>query len=136
MRGLWTILRLARTLGVTDPRVSHDSAYHADVARVLAIAVGCLALVSCRDEAPKPEASAPVEVFYPIRGTVKAIAADRRSVTLDHEEIPGLMGPMEMEFGVADPSVVQGLEAGTRVEGVLRVRGRGPLITRLSRTAQ
>jgi Cu/Ag efflux protein CusF len=54
-------------------------------------------------------------------------------VTLDHEEIPGLMAAMEMEFAVADPAVLQGIDAGAKVEGELRVRGRAPEITRLAK---
>jgi Cu/Ag efflux protein CusF len=64
---------------------------------------------------------------------VKAVAADRRSVTLDHEEIKDLMAAMEMEFAVAHPSVLDGIAAGDKVEGELRVRGRAPEITRLAK---
>lgn len=94
-----------------------------------------LSLVACKgggDTAPPP-ASPPAVVFYPIRGLVKGVASDRRSVTLDHEEIPGLMAAMEMEFAVADPAVLQGIDAGAKVEGELRVRGRAPEITRLAK---
>jgi protein SCO1/2 len=99
------------------------------------IASLCLALVACQGpgHGATSQASPVPEVFYPIRGMVKAVAADRRSVTLDHEEIPGLMSAMEMEFPVADPAVLAGIDAGARVEGQLRLRGRGPAITRLSR---
>lgn len=101
----------------------------------LPITLSCLALVACAGDGPgaKPAPSPVAVVFYPIRGTVKAVAADRRSVTLDHEEIPGLMAAMEMEFAVADPAVLQGIDAGSRVEGELRVRGRAPEITRLGK---
>jgi Cu/Ag efflux protein CusF len=91
-------------------------------------------LVGCRGGGaapPPPPTTAPAVVVYPLRGVVKAVAADRRSVTLDHEEIPGLMAAMEMEFAVADPSVLAGIAPGARVEGDLRVRGRAPEITRL-----
>lgn len=91
-------------------------------------------LVGCRGGGgapPPPTTSAAEVVVYPLRGVVKAVAADRRSVTVDHEEIPGLMAAMEMEFPVADPAVLDGIAPGTRVEGDLRVRGRAPEITRL-----
>lgn len=99
------------------------------------IAVSCLALAACAGDgrSAKPTPSPVAVVFYPIRGTVRGVAADRRSVTLDHEEIPGLMAAMEMEFAVADPAVLQGIDAGARVEGELRVRGRAPEITRLAK---
>ncbi|HUG55046.1 MAG TPA: copper-binding protein [Vicinamibacteria bacterium] len=103
--------------------------------RLAGTALLLLALVSCREGRPRPEPSVPVDVLYPIRGTVKAVAADRRSVTLDHEQIPNLMDAMEMEFGVADPAMLKGIDPGARVEGVLRMRGRGPLITELRRSS-
>ena len=93
-----------------------------------------LLLVACGggpEAAPAPSAAA--VVVYPIRGVVRAVAADRRSVTLDHEAIPGLMEAMEMEFPVSAPAVLDGIEPGARVEGDLRMRGRAPEITRLVR---
>jgi Cu/Ag efflux protein CusF len=57
---------------------------------------------------------------YPIKGTVTAIDADKTHVTLDHEDIPGLMRAMEMEFPVSDPKVLEGISAGDGVEGQLR----------------
>jgi Cu/Ag efflux protein CusF len=94
----------------------------------------CL-LLSCGRGAgdPKPAASAPGDVVYPVRGIVKAIASDRRSITIDHEEIPDFMDAMEMEFTVPDPAVLQGIEAGAYVEGLMRRRGRSLDITRLAK---
>ena len=91
-----------------------------------------IALLSCggRGDA-RPRASAPAEALYPIRGVVKGVAADRQSVTLDHEEIPGFMPRMEMEYVVADRALLDGIEPGDRVEGELRMRGRGLSIVRL-----
>jgi len=81
--------------------------------------------------APRALPAAPPEAFYPIRGVVKGVAADRQSVTLDHEEIPGFMPRMEMEYVVADRALLDGVEPGDRVEGELRMRGRGLSIVRL-----
>src|SRR5207245_7072187 len=90
-----------------------------------------IALVSCGGGGARPRASTPPEAFYPIRGVVKGVAADRQSVTLDHEEIPGFMPRMEMEYVVADRALLDGVEPGDRVEGELRMRGRGLSIVRL-----
>ncbi len=90
-----------------------------------------ITLAACSREAPRP--SPPTENFYAIRGLVKGVAADRRSVTIDHEEIPGFMPRMEMEYVVADPAMLDGIEPGAEVEGTLRMRGRGLLIVRLQK---
>jgi len=99
---------------------------------LLSIALLSIALLSCGGGGDaRPRASAPAEALYPIRGVVKGVAADRQSVTLDHEEIPGFMPRMEMEYVVADRALLDGIEPGDRVEGELRMRGRGLSIVRL-----
>ena len=49
------------------------------------------------------------EKQYAIKGTVVAVAPDRQSVTLDHEEIPGLMKAMKMEYRVDNPKLLDNL---------------------------
>jgi Cu/Ag efflux protein CusF len=70
---------------------------------------------------------------YEINGTVVAIAADGSSVTLDHEDIPGLMKAMKMEFRVADPKLLGGLSSGDRVRGRLKAGSGDYVITRLEK---
>lgn len=70
---------------------------------------------------------------YEIQGKVVAVGADKRSITLDHEEVPGLMKAMEMKFNVEEASVVEGVNAGDRVAGNLRVEGSDYTITRLKK---
>lgn len=59
---------------------------------------------------------------HDIRGRIEAIGAERRTVTLDHEAIPGVMAAMKMEYQVQDPVVLEGLDAGDRVQGQIEVR--------------
>ncbi len=49
-------------------------------------------------------------------GVVRAIAADQATITLEHGDIPGLMQAMTMEFAVAEPAQLAGLELGETVE--------------------
>jgi Cu/Ag efflux protein CusF len=70
-----------------------------------------------------PAAGATEVKTYEIHGRIEAIAADRRTVTLDHKEIPGLMPAMKMDYGVDSPAVLQGLSAGDAVHGRFEVRG-------------
>jgi len=57
-----------------------------------------LVLAGCKGN----EATSSAEKQYSIRGKVTAVNPDKPSVKLDHEDIPGLMQGMEMEFAVAN----------------------------------
>jgi protein SCO1/2 len=59
---------------------------------------------------------------YDIRGTVVSVAAESGTVNLDHEEIPGLMAAMKMEYQVSDAGMLKDLKPGDRVSGRLRAR--------------
>src|SRR5260370_22645904 len=54
-----------------------------------------------------------------IKGKVTEVAPDKQAVTLDHEDIPGLMKGMTMKFAVADPKVLEGIQSGDEVQGRL-----------------
>jgi Cu/Ag efflux protein CusF len=57
----------------------------------------------------------PKDGIYKSRGKVTKIDNELGSIELDHEEIPGLMPPMIMEFFVKDKSVLEGVEIGDLV---------------------
>lgn len=57
------------------------------------------------------------------QGSVVAVDAAAGEITLDHGEIPGLMGAMKMSFPVADPKLLEGIEPGQTVEFDLEYRG-------------
>ena len=48
-------------------------------------------------------------------GVVRAIRPERRSVTIHHEDVPGLMPSMTMPFSVEDLHLLDGLEVGQHV---------------------
>ena len=52
---------------------------------------------------------------FTARGVVRSIAADKRSITIAHEAIPGYMGAMTMSFEASTPSQLDGLAAGDHV---------------------
>ncbi len=70
---------------------------------------------------------------YDIKGKVVAVDAGKKTVTLDHEDIPGLMKAMKMDFQVEDEKVLSGLKAGDAVHGKLRVDGGNYVITGLEK---
>lgn len=80
-------------------------------------------LLGCRERAS--------ERAYPIRGRVVSVAANQRSITLAHEEIPGYMPAMTMPFSVKDPSILEGIQPGDEVEGELVVTEHEGWISRL-----
>lgn len=88
-----------------------------------------LALAGCKQSEQKSSAGKQ----YPITGEVVAVDASRPSVKLDHEEIPGLMKAMEMDYDVEKAKVVEGLKAGDQVQGHLRAESGKYVITHLEK---
>ena len=70
---------------------------------------------------------------YDIKGTVVSLAPDNKAVTLDAEEIPGLMKAMKMEYHVEDAKLLEGIKAGDAVQGKVKVKSGDYIITRLEK---
>ena len=88
---------------------------------------GCAgATNSKKDEAGK---------VYDIKGKVMAVNPDpeKPTVKLDHEDIPGAMKAMQMEFSVKDAAVLKGIQVGDQVQGKLEKRDTGYVITQLEK---
>jgi Cu/Ag efflux protein CusF len=66
-------------------------------------------------------------------GTVTAVDAPTHKITLDHEEIPGLMVAMTMTFDVAPDVALEGFEPGTAVDFEVKHEGSTYLVTQLRR---
>ncbi len=65
------------------------------------------------------------------RGVVTAVDASAHTITLDHEEIPGMMEAMTMRFDVAPDVSLAGIEPGAKVEFQLKVDDSGYQITEM-----
>jgi Cu(I)/Ag(I) efflux system periplasmic protein CusF len=75
--------------------------------RSLCIALGlALALAAC-----KPHAASGTG-----KGTVAGVDVGKGEVTLDHGNIPGVMGAMVMTFSVRDPKILANVTPGEKVE--------------------
>ena len=61
------------------------------------------------------------------RGIVKGVDIEARTVTLDHEDIPGLMKAMTMTFEVAPDVALDDLQTGVEVD--FRVKEEGGVYT-------
>lgn len=89
---------------------------------LVAIAVGCQ---QAADQAHEKQ--------YDVTGKVTAVDANKQTVTLDHQDIPGLMAAMEMEFKLDNPGVVDGISAGDHVHGKLQTKSGEYTITHLEK---
>ena len=72
--------------------------------------------------------------IYDVKGKVLAVDAGKKTVKLDHEDIPGLMKAMEMDFTVADAKLLEGLKVDDQVHGKLTVKsGNQYVLTQLQK---
>jgi Cu/Ag efflux protein CusF len=94
--------------------------------------VVCFALVLVVGCSQKPMEKSAAQ-SYDIKGRIVAIRPDKTGVTLDHEDIPGLMKGMKMEFPVQDAKLLEGLEVGDQVQGKLQVESGKQIITELKK---
>jgi protein SCO1/2 len=88
-----------------------------------------LAIAGCSQKSTEKSAAK----VYDIKGKIVAIRPDKEGVTLDHEDIPGLMKGMKMEFLVEDARVLEGLQVGDQVQGKLKVESGSQMITELKK---
>jgi Cu/Ag efflux protein CusF len=61
-----------------------------------------------------------VETYRGVAATVVAVERERRIVEVAHEDVPGLMEAMTMPLEVEDPSLLDAVRAGDRVDLTLR----------------
>jgi protein SCO1/2 len=94
------------------------------------LAVGLLA-ASCR----APDAGVPGGTrTFAVRGTVRELKPDGRTVLIRHEAIPDFMAAMTMPFEVRSPRELAGLQPGDEVTFRLHVTGDDSWIDRVTRT--
>ncbi len=86
---------------------------------IFALAAG-FALACSQAEGPQPG-----------QGMVQAVQPEAGKITIDHGDIPGLMKAMTMTFDVADPAMLEGIEAGQHVEFELLYEGGKYTVTSL-----
>jgi Cu/Ag efflux protein CusF len=94
----------------------------------LVMAVTLAAMGCARGEETAAPAPA-MEDQWTVKGKVVNVA--ERGVTIDHQDIPGLMSAMTMAFEVREPAVLQGIAAGDAVEFTLVRDAKGLHVTRI-----
>ncbi len=82
------------------------------------VATALLAALCCAVSCDRPQR-------YPARGIVEDVRPEWHQVVIDHEEIPGLMDAMTMNFTVPDDDVLAKLSPGKKIEFVVEAGPRG-----------
>ena len=95
----------------------------------VAVVLVPLALAGCKGS----DSASTAGKDYPIKGKVIAVDQSKPSVKLDHEEIPGLMKAMEMDYAVENAKLLEGIKAGDQVQGQVRAESGKYTITRLEK---
>ena len=94
----------------------------------VAILFVVLFLFACTAEQSKP-LSEPGERLYTVRGIVLSRNAADNSLNLDHEEIPGFMTAMKMDYSVRGADVKTLPADQKRIEAKLHVTDRAYWLT-------
>ncbi|MEE8580740.1 MAG: SCO family protein [Myxococcota bacterium] len=70
--------------------------------------------------------------LYPARGVVQDVNAEYGQVVIAHEDIPGLMPAMTMNFDVPDEALLERLVPGSVIEFTVEFNGRSYRVTEAS----
>ncbi|MFO0849944.1 MAG: copper-binding protein [Gemmataceae bacterium] len=100
---------------------------------LLAAAVAAAAVTAGCQDPSHPTTRKEDAKLYDVTGTVVSLDKAKKVVTLDHQDIPGLMKGMTMEFAVEDAAVLDGLAAGDKVTGKLKADGGAHMVTSLKK---
>jgi Cu/Ag efflux protein CusF len=77
--------------------------------------------------------SVPKDGNYDGKGEVTKINMESGSIELRHEDMPGLMPPMQMEFFVRDKALQKGLAVGDKVDFVVEYKHPTEIITSIKK---
>ncbi|MGE0682852.1 MAG: SCO family protein [Candidatus Binatia bacterium] len=93
-----------------------------------AFAVLCVfTLISCQRQ--------PEKQVFSARGVVKNVIADGKGVRIAHEDIPGFMQAMTMDFEVKDPALLSGMQPEDTITFTLEKTSESLYITAINRVA-
>jgi Cu/Ag efflux protein CusF/cytochrome c553 len=97
------------------------------------IAVMTTTLAACTSQEPlKPVAPDDFKTYKSV-GVVKTVDGDGGRLTIDHEEIPGYMEPMEMNEKVRDRGLLNGITPGDKVDFEIERRGSDITISKITK---
>lgn len=82
------------------------------------LAAPLAAVAACVRKPEEPAASGPVN-RYPLRGVVLSVDPKTKSASIRHEDIPGFMEAMTMDFPVKKPEDLARLAPGAAITATL-----------------
>ncbi len=92
-------------------------------ALTLILSLAPLAALNAQSPAPVASTPAPDAVKrHPLKGVITGIMADKSSLLIKHEEIPGVMRAMTMMFKV-DEATVKAAKEGQALTGMMSRQG-------------
>lgn len=74
--------------------------------------------------------------IYKAVGVVKAINLEKGEITIDHEDIPGFMSAMEMDYSIADKTLLESVKTGDKVEFEIERTGSEIVITKINKIGE
>ena len=87
-------------------------------------------------EMPMEKGETAEKQTYRSTGIIKAIDAEKGTVTIDHEDIPGYMSAMEMTEPVADKSLLDAVKVGDKVEFEIERTGSEIVYTKFTKVGE
>lgn len=73
------------------------------------------------------------EKTYTVKGTIKNFGPDKKYASIAHEDIPGYMAAMTMSFEPQNPTMLDGLNAGDKVEFSFKVDNGKHILTSIKK---
>lgn len=90
----------------------------------LTVLIALLLLAACQSQDSSKPQSQPAKK-YELRGTVVEVLKDKRELRIKHEDIPGYMRGMTMNFPVRDDAALATLVPGDQITAELNVAAPG-----------
>lgn len=82
-------------------------------------------------EAPVPVTREDGTQIYQAKGVVRGIDKNQKEIAIEHEEIPGLMSAMTMDFKVSDPAMLEDVAPGDKIDFELERKGSDLTVTKI-----
>jgi protein SCO1/2 len=95
----------------------------------LILLMALIAVAACSGEEPAKPVSEPGEKLYDVRGVILSRDETSNTVHVDHEEIPGFMAAMKMDYSVRGAKVASLPADNTRFQAKLHVTERAYWLT-------
>ena len=100
-------------------------------ALIMLIALSAAFALSCSTPVPKTDRQ-----LYQSTGVIISLDPTGAKITLDHQDIPGFMSAMTMDFAASGPDALNGYKIGDVVSFELERSGGNVTITKLTKTGE